>query len=221
MVALTRDTSYIPQIKSAFPIPTLQNMIRLLPESEIGNILRVAILMMYHAALRQSEVLPYSSNSFDYKKQLARADVILNHSSLDVGIKFAKNMQSVYQSKSVRLHSSPESLLCVVTATSEMLCRTPTMSGREPFIMFSDSCRPVTIEFVRRNCQLHLTTHGVSTDDLSLHSIRKAAATAAHTEGCDELQIQQYGGWKSNAHQAYIAAPQNTVNKAIICALNN
>lgn len=220
LTALNRDNDFVPRTKSAFPIATLQNMLRLLPQTEVGNILKVAILMMYHAALHQSEVLPYSSTSFDHKKHLSRADVVLNHNSLDVKIKFAKNMQSVYQTKSVTLHRSPDTLLCVVAAVHEMLQRTPTTSARDTFIVFSNSRRPVTTEFVRRNWQRHLTSQGIDTTDLSLHSIRKAAATAAHMEGCDELQTQQYGGWKSNAHCAYIAAPQKSVNSAIIRALN-
>lgn len=221
LTAISRDNTYVPRIKSAFPLVTLQRMIRLLPRSERGNIIRVATLLMYHAALRQSEVLPYSSNTFNPRKHLSRADVHLTPTSVVVFIKFAKNMQSVYQNKSVTLNSSPDSLLCVVSAVAEMLQRTPTLSPQEPFIMFSDSRRPVTVEFVRRNWQRHLISQQVDTADLSLHSIRKAAATAAHMEGCDEIQIQQYGGWKSNAHRAYIAAPQDNVNKAIIRALNN
>lgn len=215
MNALHRDTTYIPRIKSAFPVGLLQRMVSLLPDDSQGNILKVAVLVMFFAALRQSEVLPYSAATFDPSKHLSRQDVVIRDNVAHVRIKHAKNQQSVYQTKTVPLHSSPNQEVCVVRAIRNMLAYTPTTSPREAFILFRDTRRPVTVEFVRRNWVKHLRAYGVETTSLSLHSIRKAAATAAHDSGCQELDIQRYGGWRSNAHRAYISTSQTTVNAAI------
>lgn len=175
---------------------------------------------MYHAALRQSEVLPHSAKSYDHRQHLSRADVVLHQHSVTVLIKFAKNLQTVYQHKQVVLQSSPDELLCVVQAVRQLINYTPTIHHQEPFIMFPDTRRPVTVEYIRKNWSRHIAALGIETDTLSLHSIRKVAATAAHSQGCDELEIQRYGGWCSNAHRAYITTTQQNVNSAIIAAIN-
>lgn len=220
LYALSRDHSYVPRIKSAFPTDVLQEMLRDLPHDAIGNILKVSILIMFYAALRQSEVLAYSSNSFNPRTHLTRSDIVVRDQSIVVCVKFAKNMQSVYESKSITLQAAPDQELCVVHAYRRMLRYTPTVNPQDPAIMFPASRRPVSVDYVRKNWQRHITERGVDTSTLSLHSIRKSAATAAHAQGCDELKIQKYGGWKSNAHRVYVTTNQSEVNSAIIRELN-
>lgn len=220
MTAIKRDNSYVPRIKEAFPIDVLQQMIILLPHSNEYQLIKVAVLIMYYAALRQSEVLSYSSASYDSYKNLSRRDVIISEQGLKVYIKHAKNLQSVYEHKSVLLQPAANPALCVVTAVRSMYDTTPTRHPDEPCIMYPTSRRAVSIEYVRRHWVNHLKHHGVDTSDLSLHSIRKAAATAAHHSGCQEIDIQRYGGWRSNAHRSYISTSQHTVNTAITHALN-
>lgn len=69
----------------------------------------------------------------------------------------------------------------------------PTRSDDDPCIMYADTHRPVSVEYVRKKWAQHLHRHGVETASLSLHSLRKAAATEAHSQGCPELDIQRYG----------------------------
>lgn len=215
-----RDTAYIPRIKQAFPVNLLNQMVIALPSAPHGNIIRVSILLMYYAALRQSEVLPYSSSTFDHRRHLSRRDVVLCDGAVSVHIKHAKNLQSVYEFKRVMLQPAPDPRLCIVNAVSQMYQTTPTHHLDEACVLFNDSRRPVSVEYIRRQWKAHLVQHGVETEALSLHSLRKAAATAAHDEGCSELEIQRYGGWRSNAHRSYITASQRNVNAAVIKALN-
>lgn len=218
--ALNRDKTYIPRTKSAFPVDMLQQMVTLLPESGNGLIIKAAVLMMYHAALRQSEVVTQSPRSYDPRYNLTRADVQIIGDTLRVRIKHAKNLQSVYQSKTLTLASSPNPHVCVVRAVRLMYQAIPTNSQQDPCFMYLDTRRPVSVEFVRRHWTQHLKTHDVQTAALSLHSLRKAAATEAHAQGCNELDIQRYGGWQSNSHRAYITTSQYTVNQAVIRAIN-
>lgn len=154
--AVNRDTEYIPNIKIAFPVTSLQQMVMALPKSEQGNIIKVAILMMFYAALRQSEVLPHSVATYDSSRHLSRADVTLTHDSIRVVIEHAKNPQTVYQQKSIVLQASPNQELCIVHAVKEMLRITPTQSPSEAFTLFNNSRRPVTVEFFRKNWVKHL-----------------------------------------------------------------
>lgn len=219
MTAIKRDNSYIPRIKDAFPVRTLQQMVIALPNSIQGLIIKVSVLIMYYAALRQSEVLAYSSGSYDPYKNLSRKDVVLSDQGLTVHIAHAKNQQSIYETKSLLLQPSDNPQLCAVAAVRAMYQLVPTVHPDDPCIMFATSRRPVTIEYVRRHWMEHLRRHEVDTSALSLHSIRKAAATAAHDQGCHELDIQRYGGWRSNAHRSYISTSQRQVNAAITYAL--
>lgn len=219
MTAIKRDNSHIPRIKDAFPVDILQHMIIALPSSTEGMLIKVAVLIMYYAALRQSEVLCHSTASYDPHRNLSRRDVVVVNNHLIVHIKHAKNLQSIYESKTVTLQPSSNPSLCVVRAVSDMYHTIPTIHQDEPCIMFP-SRRPVTIEFVRRHWSDHLKRLDVDTASLSLHSIRKAAATAAHQHGCPELDIQRYGGWRSNAHRSYISTTQHKVNTVITNALS-
>lgn len=220
MTAVTRNKEYIPRIKIAFPIQDLHRMVLALPQSHHGNILTVAILIMYYAALRQSEVLAPSVSGFDRNKHLTRGDVKLYQDAVSITIKHSKNMQSVYQTKTVLLQQSANPALCIVRALHHMYAITPTVSPHDPCLMFSQSRKPVTVDYVRRHWTQHIKDHGLSTEALSLHSIRKAAATAAHDQGCSEIDIQKYWGWRSNAHRHYISTAQQSVNQAITSALN-
>lgn len=221
MVAISKNKEYIPRIKLAFPVADLHRMVASLPLTSHGNVLRASILLMFYAALRQSEVLAPSVAGFDPKKHLTRGDVSIERDAIVVKIKHAKNMQTVYQTKTVRLQSSANPLLCIRTVISAMCQATPTVSINDPCIMCPITRRPVTVDHVRRHWNQHLKQNSMSSVALSLHSIRKAAATAAHDSGCTELDIQRYGGWRSNAHRHYIATSQAQVNSAITRALSD
>lgn len=220
LTAVGKDSAYVPRIKLAFPVLLLKRMIQLLPFTYHGTIIKAAVLVMYYAALRQSEVMPYSSASFDPRRHLSRNDVTIIDGSVRIRVKHAKNLQSVYQQKSVILHAAPDPSLCVVNTLRTHFEHVPTLHPNEPCLMFHHNRRPVPVEFVRRQWASHLSSQDIDTSPLSLHSLRKAAATAAHDQGCPELDIQRYGGWRSNAHRSYITASQRHVNAAITRALH-
>lgn len=219
--ALDRNSTYIPRTKEAMSTTVLYNMVTTLPHDLQALNVKVAVLVIYYAALRQSEVLAPSVKGYDPAKHLSRADVQLLDACLQVKVKHAKNMQSIYQSKVITLQASPDPRLCIVALTRRMIQATPTQHPTDPFIMCHFTRRPVSVETVRKIWSKHLRAQGVDVTHLSLHSIRKAAATAAHAHGCTEMQIQKYGGWRSNAHRLYITPDQTPVNAAITQALSH
>lgn len=164
MVAISRNKEYTPRIKLAFPAADLQRMIAALPTTPQGNLIRTSILLMFYAALRQSEVLAPSAPAFDPKKHLTRGDVIIEEDSAVVTTKHAKNMQSVYHTMTVRLQASTNPLLCVVAALQAMVQITPTLSKTDPCTMCPNTRHPISVEYVRRNWNTHLKYYGLSTD---------------------------------------------------------
>lgn len=143
MTALKSNKEYIPKVELALPIEDLQRMVVALPQDRPGNIVRVSILIMFYAALHQSEVLPPTMSSFDNRKHLTRGDVKFHDQAVTIHIKHAKNMQSVYENKTVRLHVAHNPLLCVVTALREIWAATPTISQNDPVLCFQhhdDQC---------------------------------------------------------------------------------
>lgn len=217
--ALKRDVSYQPRFKNPMPTQLLQSMVTSLPNTEQGNLIKVSVLTIFYAALRQSEVLAPTIKGYDPRYHLSRGDVTVHQDSIDIVIKHAKNMQTIYEQKSLSLQASSNPHTCIVASVRQMLLNCPTKSPADPFIMFSNTRKPATVDFIRRAWNRHLISYGVDVSHLSLHSLRKAAATAAHDEGCSEIQIQAYGGWKSNAHRYYIKPSQRVVNTAITKSL--
>lgn len=217
--ALKRNTTFVPRIKKPIPAPTLQYLVETLPTTVAGNTVKVAILVIFYAALRQSEVAAPSVGRFDHTRHLTRNDVVLEDDVAIVTVKHAKNMQTIYEQKTIRLQASHNSETCVVLAIRRMLNDVQTLSLQDPFLMLSDR-RPMTVNYLQKQWRQHMIARGVDPTHFSLHSLRKAAATTAHQSGCPDLDIQKYGGWKSDSHKLYITTPQDNVNRAITESLS-
>lgn len=132
MDALKRDTSFVPRIKKPIPAPALQDLVESLPHTTTGNTVKVAILVIFYAALRQSEVAAPSANKFDPSRHLTRNDVVLDNDAATITIKHAKNMQSVYEQKTIRLQASLNENTCVVLAIQRMLGNVQTLITARP-----------------------------------------------------------------------------------------
>ena len=92
----------------------------------------------------------------------------------------------------------------------------PTASKRDPLLMFPDQ-NPVPVTFIQKVWSEKLVEMGLAGNAFSLHGLRSAAATEAFNNGVPELDIQNYGGWRSTAHRQYIRKTNNTrVNKSLI-----
>lgn len=212
--ALKRDTSFVPQVKKPMPTPTLQYLVESIPDDVMGNTLKVAILVIFYAALRQSEVAAPSIVGFDPTRHLTRKDVVFRDDSVVVTVKHAKNMQTIYEQKSIKLQPSVNPRTCVVKAIHRMIMDVKTIAPGDPFLMHQDR-RPITVSHLQKQWRQHMGRMGVDSTHFTLHSLRKAAATTAYQSGCPDLDIQKYGGWKSDSHKLYITASQDNVNRVI------
>ena len=219
--ALDRDKQYVHRKTDAIPVPVLKLIILALPVTPIGTAIRAAILIMYHAALRQSEVLPPSIGRWEHTKHPTRGDVLFTDNGLNMRVKWAKNMQGYRDSKSVQLAATQDSRFCVVQTLQQHIREAPTQNSKQPLIVFPGSTRPIPITFARSTWITATKAAKVNNKGYTMHSVRRAAATEAHRAGCQELDIQAYGGWSSNAHRRYIKSTRTAaVNAAISHALN-
>lgn len=220
--AMDRDKSYVPRVKDPISPDILRAILMDLHDDPISNIARAAILLLYFGALRQSELLPKSINAWSPHIQPTRNDMqVLNDRCL-LYIKTGKNMQKTGQHRRIVLAATDDPYLCPVRAMLRVLSDTPTSSPLNPLLMFYDTRKPVPSSLILKIFHAKLRHLGFPhlTHKLSLHSLRKAAATDAFTGGCSELSIKRYGAWSSSAYTSYINTSNNHVNSTLITSLS-
>lgn len=219
--AMERDKEYVPRTKDPIPSNILAFIIHKLDISPMSNIMRSILLTMYYGALRQSELLPNSTTTWSHKKHPTRADVMIEDGVCSVFVKFGKNMQKIGQNRMVRMASAEDPALCPVAAMKRVYSDTPTRSPSDPLYMFPNSRKPVPVTYARKEFTRLLSLAGFQhlLPHLSLHSLRKAAATNAFAGGCSELSIKRYGAWSSDAYASYIKTSDASVNQQLILSL--
>lgn len=219
--AVEREKSRMPRPKQPLPPQEFKSVLLNIPYDYLGNILRASLLFLYYGALRQSELLPKTMKLWSRSFQPTRIDCSVSNSQCSLYIKHAKNLQRYNQSRTVVMSAAHDIALCPVHAIAVVLRDSPCQHDNDPIFVFQDTLQPVPASFILR--QLHVIMRRCGLHDLigqtSLHSIRKAAATNAHEEGCSQLSIQQYGGWQSEAYRAYIRTNNAAVNHSLIQAL--
>lgn len=220
--AVDRDKSYIPRIKHALDSDVLISIIYNLPRDNLGQAVRLSMLIIYYGALRQSELLPRTSAAWNPNIQPTRGDCSIVNDRCSIIIKTAKNLQKYGQSRTLDLGLSHDPILCPVQTLRHVLHITPTNSDSDPLIMIPISRKPLPASLVLK--QLHNTMRRLGFSHIvpitSLHSLRKAAATHAFTAGCTEQSIKNYGGWSSSAYTTYIQTNNQAVNQTLIDSLH-
>ena len=218
--ALLKDKSYTHRQLRAIPVRHLRSVLDAIPRTITAQAVRAAILVMYHGALRQSEVAPPSIKAMDCTRHPTRGDVTQHNRGILITVKWAKNMQNYTQHKVVHLGRAAKTKYCVVAAIERHLQQCPTEEQLQPLFVFEGSRRPIPVSYIRKAWISANRKARLSHLAYTLHSLRRAAATQAHLQGCDEIDIQRFGGWHSNAHRAYIKSDNShKVNNAISKAL--
>jgi integrase len=217
--AIDRDKTYTPRTRPPVTMNILRDVLDGLQSDTKACCVRVGLLLMYYAALRQSEVAPRSVRAFDPSRNLTRGDIQVHTDRVVITIRMAKNLQRVGQSKQVCLYRADVQALCPVQSVKAMIARVPTTSRDEPLLMF-DNRRPVPVTFISNTWSAGLRALTVDPQRYTLHGLRRAAATQAFQGGCSELDIQRYRGWWSDAHRDYIQPDDNhRVNQMLLRAL--
>lgn len=211
--ALERDKSYEPRTKRPIPPSVFYQVLLAIPYNPVANILRSLFLTLYYGALRQGEIMPASVNEGSSCTHPTRGDVTISDDECIILIKFGKTLQKVGQYRRVHLAAAADQALCPVAAMRTVLYDTPTLSAHDPLFMFPCTRAPVPISFAKKELTRLLVTTGHQTlvPHISLHSLRKAAATNAYLAGCDQLSIKRFGAWSSDAYTAYISTSNYNV----------
>lgn len=219
--ALERDKTYVPRVKRPLAPHILAQILYALSFDPLSNILRSVFLSIYYGAMRQSELLPPSVNKWSPCNQPTRGDVTLEEQHCIIYVKKAKNLQKAGQSRNIVLAAVEDGALCPVRAFERVFQDTPTRTFKDPLYMFPDTRLPIPVTYVKTQLD-RLLIHTGNSDSLpyiTLHSLRKAAATNAYTQGCDELSIKRYGAWSSDAYATYITTSNANVNQHLITSL--
>lgn len=218
--AIEREKSRAPRPKQPLPPHEFKSVLLAVPNDYLGNILRACLLLLYYGALRQSELLPRTMRLWSPDIQPTRSDCEVYNNQCSIYIKHAKNLQKYDQSRKAVMAAASDPVLCPVRALHIVLRDSPCKGPKDPIFVF-DNGQPVPSSFVLK--QLHIIMRRCGYHDIisqtSLHSIRKAAATNAHDQGCSQLSIQNYGAWQSDAYRSYIRTKNIAVNRSLIDSL--
>lgn len=216
-----RNKSYIPNIKQPIHPQVFSEILFALKFDKLSTVVRACLLVLYHGALRQSELLPRSVGSWDPSIQPVRGDCKVFNDHIQIFIKTGKNMKRAGQHRLVTLLKSKSMPLCPVRALCQHFTDTPTYYSSDPLVMFPDTQAPVPSSFLVSNLHglLRYCGHENLVKSASLHSLRKSAATNAFAEGCSELSIRNFGGWSSDAYKVYISTQNTQVTKSLLASV--
>jgi len=166
-------------------------------------------LVCFFMFARKSNMVPPSSDSFDLKKHLARADIHSQESGLVVLLKWSKTIQKGERHVLVPLLPLPGSPLCPRLAYDRMVGPLPVPGASPAFVYWDGRGKVVSLtqpEFVSRLRRLLLRV-GVDPKGFSGHSFRRGGASCAFQAGVPGELVQLHGDWRSDAYLKYLAVP--------------
>lgn len=215
--ALDRDKSYVPRVKSPLQAQHFYDILCNIEDDRLGAVIRAILLTIYYGALRQSELLPRTVKTWNPTTQPTMADLSLDDHTCTIMIKTGKNMQKIGQFREVVMERARNPVVCPVRAIQAVLYQNP-LHPDAPIFSYPGTVVPVTAPKVTKTMHRIMYKIGLGqlVSKVSLHSIRKSAATDAFLAGCSETSIRQYGGWTSQAYRSYIATSNRAVNRVLI-----
>ena len=164
---------------------------------------KMALLLMFMGFLRQSNVAPNSTSTFDPSRHLTCGDAAVTPLGLRVSVKWTKTIQASADATSVLLPATRDPLVCPVRAYREYVHHAPKPpSARAPLLCHRDG-NPLTVPYIRRQWALLLAIIGKSPAVYSLHSLRRGAAQYTYNDCCADINdVMLQGTWKSQAVRA-------------------
>ena len=135
---------------------------------------------------------------------LTRGDLRINNMFAVIVIRHRKTLQKSGQTRRVQMAKAPDGIFCPVKTLQKVPVETPTRSTEEPLLMFPDTRTPMPMSYIKKAWSAALKTVGADHPSITLHSLRKTAATQALSRSCQEIEIQRFGGWRSAAHRVYM-----------------
>ena len=165
-------------------------------------VLTAALLIGYHTLLRQSNLLASHAQA-DPGHTLQRSDITLTEKGITITVRSTKTRWRAGQAYTLLLRPLPHSTCCPVEAWCRYIrLQRPPLNG-PAFILPNGS--PLIASTLLGAFRLALMAAGhTSTEDITLHSLRRGGAQACALAGSSLQEIMQVGAWSSSAVFTYV-----------------
>ena len=217
--AVDRNVRHVPVQRAPVTPRLLRKILPHIKSQPNGPMMTLAILLMFEAFLRQSNVLPKSVSAFDSTRHLTVLDVRIKAGTMAIKVKWSKTQQTLGDCQVVNLHPLPGSPLCPVAALHRAQhSRKAKVKPSDPLISFTDG-NPITLGYIKRAWASALSALNLSPKTYSLHSLRRGGASYCYYEGGASFeQVKRHGGWRTDCVRAYLRPPpqyKDSVHKAL------
>ena len=217
--AVERNVRHVPRQRSPVSPQLLRRVVMDIGQRDNGPMMCLAIIIMFQAFLRQSNLLPRSVKAFDPTRQLTMSDIKLRPASMDIKVKWSKTQQTFGDTRVTTLHAIPGSSLCPLKSFKAAQHRRGRCRPSAPLIAFPDG-NPITLAYLKRAWDDAVSSLGLLPAKYSLHSLRKGGASHCYYKGGAPIhQVMTHGGWKSESVRAYLRPPHShktSVHKALL-----
>ena len=193
------------QLKKIIDIPLLESIVKLCDFTYMGQVFKAVYLLSFFSFLRLSNLVPHAIAQFSPLKHLAQGDLIFRPDKVVIIIKWSKTMQTKNDIKLITVPRIFNSILCPVTALSNLLALTPRARNFPLFqVKVHQTWLPLTDTKVRRHFLLLLTKLKLHNSGYTFHTFRPSGATFAFNNNVDLQNIQKHGTWTSDCVWRYI-----------------
>ncbi len=195
----------VPRRKLPITVPLLRKLCQLCAtQGKIGLVIHNALLLGFFGLLRASNLCPHNSKHFDPSRHLTRGDVVLAAPGLILMLKWSKTMQVSHQPVCIPIPHMQDTLLDPVRWFQKM-CQTIPCNNTAPLFTLPDG-NPLTIRMLRDYFKVLISGLGLSTEQFSVHSLRRGGATATFRAGAEKIDIQRQGCWAGRTVMDYVSS---------------
>ena len=193
----------------------------------LGQLFAALASVLYFTMARLSSLLTGKEGGFDHTRLPTWGDLRCDSSGWALRIKWAKAHQAADQGYWVPLlpiQGAPE---CPVANLARLRAVTEGVSADTPLFALPTSqrggkggrpCRALTMRVAREWLRVLLARAGLGNKGFTFHSFRRGACTQAFRNGAEVADIQQLGGWRSDAVRLYL--PLEEARRRAAKALN-
>ena len=185
-----------------------------------GVLLKVAITFCFYGMFRQSNVCPRVSKDFKVNKSTSRACVTFEDPGLVVTLPWTKTRQAGGQPLLVPLPKLSSQATCPVIAYKNLLKLQPTTNVNQPLLAAKNG-KSISTTLLSKWFKQALILAGLPHKLISLHSLRRSAATILAHSGVNIANIKTHADWKSTSSFWQYVAAQKPAESVVAKAMKN
>ena len=218
--ALPLTLRSVPNRAPPFPFALLERLCTFLREGGNRELVFAALLSCtFFAMTRLSSMAPPDRQRFDTSRYPTLDDVSVSGREVFLQIKWAKAHQEAGEAFWVPLLRVGGSPACPVDLLERARRALPGRLGGAPLFGVGDESHFFfTVQRAREWLRWSLMAVGRGGSGYTFHSLRRGACSLAFENGADIADIQNLGGWRSNAVQCYlpVMASRNRAAAALL-----